>query len=80
MPNDALLINESYGVIPYAAPEIFKGAAFSKETDIYSFGWLCGNLQTGCKPFANVGSILFIKLLMEYDPKLQMLLLNVLLN
>ncbi|GBC38289.2 kinase-like domain-containing protein [Rhizophagus irregularis DAOM 181602=DAOM 197198] len=28
--------NEIYGVIPYIAPEIFKGAAFSKKADIYS--------------------------------------------
>ncbi|RGB33207.1 kinase-like domain-containing protein [Rhizophagus diaphanus] len=28
--------NEIYGVIPYIAPEIFKGSVFSKETDIYS--------------------------------------------
>src|SRR4051812_33277947 len=25
--------NEIYGVIPYVAPEIFKGAVFSKESD-----------------------------------------------
>ncbi|GBC39526.2 kinase-like domain-containing protein [Rhizophagus irregularis DAOM 181602=DAOM 197198] len=28
--------NEIYGVIPYIAPEIFRGFAFSKESDIYS--------------------------------------------
>ncbi|RIA83927.1 kinase-like domain-containing protein [Glomus cerebriforme] len=27
--------NEIYGVIPYIAPEIFKGFAFSKESDVY---------------------------------------------
>src|SRR2546430_13329711 len=32
--------NEIYGVIPYVAPEIFKGSAFSKEADIYSFGMI----------------------------------------
>ncbi|CAB4373943.1 unnamed protein product [Rhizophagus irregularis] len=36
--NNALSNNEIYGVIPYIAPEIFKGAAFSKESDVYSFG------------------------------------------
>ncbi|POG76255.1 kinase-like domain-containing protein, partial [Rhizophagus irregularis DAOM 181602=DAOM 197198] len=46
--------NEIYGVIPYIAPEIFKGSAFSKETDIYSFGMVMWELTTGCKPFANV--------------------------
>ncbi|UZO14370.1 uncharacterized protein OCT59_005829 [Rhizophagus irregularis] len=27
--------NEIYGVIPYIAPEIFKGSTFSKESDVY---------------------------------------------
>ncbi|UZO06654.1 uncharacterized protein OCT59_026966 [Rhizophagus irregularis] len=34
--NDTSTDNEIYGVIPYIAPEIFKGSAFSKESDIYS--------------------------------------------
>ena len=46
--------NEIYGVISYIAPEIFKGAAFSKESDIYSMGMIMWELTTGCKPFANV--------------------------
>ena len=46
--------NEIYGVIPYIAPEIFKGAAFSKESDIYSLGMIMWELTTGCKPFADV--------------------------
>ena len=46
--------NEIYGVIPYIAPEILKGAAFSKESDIYSMGMIMWELTTGCKPFANV--------------------------
>jgi serine/threonine protein kinase len=36
--NDTSKNNEIYGVIPYIAPEIFKGSAFSKESDIYSLG------------------------------------------
>ena len=46
--------NEIYGVIPYIAPEIFKGAKFSKKSDIYSFGMVMWELTTGRKPFANV--------------------------
>ncbi|POG74446.1 kinase-like domain-containing protein [Rhizophagus irregularis DAOM 181602=DAOM 197198] len=46
--------NEIYGVIPYIAPEIFKGAAFSQKSDFYSFGMIMWELTTGCKPFANV--------------------------
>ncbi|PKB98321.1 kinase-like protein [Rhizophagus irregularis] len=45
---------EIYGVIPYIAPEIFKGSEFSKEADIYSFGMIMWELTTGCKPFNNV--------------------------
>jgi hypothetical protein len=48
------LDNEIYGVIPYIAPEIFKGSAFSQESDVYSFGMIMWELTTGCKPFANV--------------------------
>ena len=32
--------NEIYGVIPYIAPEIFRGSAFSKRSDVYSFGMI----------------------------------------
>ncbi|PKC67252.1 kinase-like protein [Rhizophagus irregularis] len=46
--------NEIYGVIPYVAPEIFKGSVFSKESDIYCMGMIMWELTTGCKPFANV--------------------------
>ncbi|GBB83325.1 hypothetical protein RclHR1_10050008 [Rhizophagus clarus] len=46
--------NEIYGVIPYIAPEIFKGAEFSKEADIYSFGMIMWELTTSCKPFDDV--------------------------
>ncbi|POG58752.1 kinase-like domain-containing protein [Rhizophagus irregularis DAOM 181602=DAOM 197198] len=52
--NDILSNNEIYGVIPYIAPEIFKGSTFSKESDIYSLGMIMWKLTTGCKPFANV--------------------------
>ncbi|EXX64478.1 Cdc15p [Rhizophagus irregularis DAOM 197198w] len=46
--------NEIYGVIPYIAPEIFRGSIFSKEADIYSLGMIMWELTTGCKPFVNV--------------------------
>ncbi|RIA83790.1 kinase-like domain-containing protein [Glomus cerebriforme] len=52
--NNTLSNNEIYGVIPYIAPEIFKGVTFSKESDIYSFGMVMWELTTGCKPFANI--------------------------
>ncbi|UZO14552.1 uncharacterized protein OCT59_006008 [Rhizophagus irregularis] len=46
--------DEIYGVIPYIAPEIFKGSSFSKESDVYCMGMIMWELTTGCKPFANV--------------------------
>ncbi|GBC00349.1 hypothetical protein RclHR1_03820014 [Rhizophagus clarus] len=52
--NNTLTNNEIYGVIPYIAPEIFKGVAFTKASDIYSMGMIMWELTTGCKPFANV--------------------------
>ncbi|GBC38281.2 kinase-like domain-containing protein [Rhizophagus irregularis DAOM 181602=DAOM 197198] len=52
--NKPSLNNEIYGVIPYIAPEIFKGSAFSKESDVYCVGMIMWELTTGCKPFANV--------------------------
>ncbi|GBC02509.1 hypothetical protein RclHR1_04660002 [Rhizophagus clarus] len=46
--------NEIYGVIPYIAPEIFKGSSFSKKSDVYCISMIMWELTTGCKPFANV--------------------------
>ncbi|RGB38343.1 kinase-like domain-containing protein [Rhizophagus diaphanus] len=52
--NDSLFNKEIYGVIPYIAPEIFKGAKFSQASDIYSLGMIMWECTTGCKPFANI--------------------------
>ncbi|EXX64995.1 Ssk22p [Rhizophagus irregularis DAOM 197198w] len=52
--NNTLSNNEIYGVIPYIAPEIFKGAAFSKESNIYSFNMIMWELTTGSKSYANI--------------------------
>ena len=52
--NSTLSTNEIYGVIPYIAPEIFKGAKFSKASDVYSMSMVMWELTTGCKPFANI--------------------------
>ncbi|PKY27669.1 kinase-like protein [Rhizophagus irregularis] len=46
--NNTLSRNEIYGVIPYVAPEVFKGDAFSKATDIYSMSMIMWELTTGC--------------------------------
>ena len=79
--NNTLSNDEIYGVIPYIAPEIFNGAKFSKESDIYNLGMIMWEFTTGCKPFlmSNMIINLFMTLLMESDPKLQWTLLNVML-
>ncbi|CAI2168720.1 4333_t:CDS:10 [Funneliformis geosporum] len=46
--------SDLYGVTPYMAPELFKGANFSKKSDIYCLGMVMLELTSGCKPFANV--------------------------
>ncbi|RGB33191.1 kinase-like domain-containing protein [Rhizophagus diaphanus] len=52
--------------------EIFKGSAFSKEADIYSFGMIMWELTTSCKPFANVEHDIHLiyKILDEERPKI----------
>ncbi|CAI2176633.1 17787_t:CDS:2 [Funneliformis geosporum] len=52
--NNTPLNNEIYGVIPYIAPEIFNGVAFSKASDVYSMGMIMWELTTGYKPFSNI--------------------------
>ncbi len=43
-----------YGVIPYVAPEVFKGRAFTPASDIYSFGVIMWEVATGQIPFADI--------------------------
>ncbi|GBB91426.1 hypothetical protein RclHR1_18710001 [Rhizophagus clarus] len=75
--NDTPSNDTIYGVIPYIAPEIFKGAKFSKESDIYSLGMIMWELTTGCKPFANVEHDvgLIYEIINENDLELRMILL-----
>ncbi|RGB30941.1 kinase-like domain-containing protein [Rhizophagus diaphanus] len=43
--------NESYGIIPYMAPEIFQRQKYDKSSDIYSFGMIMWELMTCRRPF-----------------------------
>jgi serine/threonine protein kinase len=40
-----------YGVIPFAAPEIFDGNTPTKESDVYSFGMVMWMLSAGVRPY-----------------------------
>jgi serine/threonine protein kinase len=43
--------NENYGIIPYMAPEIFRGQRYTTASDIYSFGMIMWEVMTGRRPF-----------------------------
>ncbi|GBB98038.1 hypothetical protein RclHR1_03120023 [Rhizophagus clarus] len=42
-----------YGVIPYIAPEVLRGNAYTQASDIYSLGMLMYELISGIPPFSN---------------------------
>src|ERR1043165_3286968 len=45
--------NETYGVLPYVAPEILQGNPPTKESDIYSFGLIMWTLSAGIRPWCD---------------------------
>ncbi|RHZ74606.1 hypothetical protein Glove_220g26 [Diversispora epigaea] len=50
---DSNLSRESqlYGIIPYMAPELFKGQPYSYKSDIYSLGMIMWQMTSGHRPF-----------------------------
>jgi serine/threonine protein kinase len=46
--------NSIYGVLPYIAPEILLGQAYTKAADIYSFGIVAYEMISGLPPFHDV--------------------------
>ncbi|RHZ87195.1 hypothetical protein Glove_40g167 [Diversispora epigaea] len=45
--------SETYGVLPFIAPEVFDKNLCTKASDIYSVGMIMWIISTGKKPFAN---------------------------
>ncbi|RHZ60907.1 hypothetical protein Glove_350g157 [Diversispora epigaea] len=43
--------NEIYGIIPYVAPEVFRGKSFTAASDIYSLGMIMWELTSRKAPF-----------------------------
>ena len=43
----------SYGVIPYMAPELFRGQPHSKATDVYAFGIIMWEISSGEPAFSD---------------------------
>ena len=44
-------IKDIVGVMPYIAPELFIGEAYSQKSDIYAFGILMWEISSGEKSF-----------------------------
>ncbi|GBB94476.1 hypothetical protein RclHR1_23600003 [Rhizophagus clarus] len=44
----------TYGVLPYMAPEVLRGEPYTKAADIYSFGIIMWELTSGIPAFHNI--------------------------
>jgi len=47
-------IKEIRGVLPYVAPELFSGGAYSLASDIYAFGIIMWEISAQEKPFLEI--------------------------
>ena len=52
-PVDEKNSNETYGVLPFVAPEVLKGNPPTMASDIYSFGMIMWTLSAGIRPWCN---------------------------
>ena len=50
-PVDDESSSKIYGIIPYIAPEVFRGGKNTKESDVYSIGMLMWEIFAGHPPF-----------------------------
>ncbi|CAI2164085.1 14558_t:CDS:2 [Funneliformis geosporum] len=50
-PANKIDSNETYGVLPYVAPEVLQGNPITKASDVYSFGILMWTLSAGIRPW-----------------------------
>ncbi|POG57790.1 hypothetical protein GLOIN_2v1791279 [Rhizophagus irregularis DAOM 181602=DAOM 197198] len=51
--SDNSSINETYGVLPYMAPEILRNKPYTPESDIYSFSMIMWEFISGNPPFSD---------------------------
>ncbi|RHZ84269.1 hypothetical protein Glove_84g53 [Diversispora epigaea] len=70
--------NEIYGSIPYIPPEILRGNKFTREGDIYSFGFIMYEIATAQRPFADQAhdTYLMIDICNGVRPKVPDFMLN----
>ena len=52
--NQPNIKNHIYGVLPYMAPEVLRGKAYTKAADIYSFGIIMWEITSGVPAFHNI--------------------------
>ena len=64
--------NESYGVLPYIAPEVLRGKRYTKAADIYSLGIIMWEFTSGIPAFNNIPHDfnLSLKICKGYRPKI----------
>ena len=53
-PADDESKNNTYGVLPYIAPEILRGQNYTKAADIYSFGIIMYEVISGLPPYHDI--------------------------
>ena len=60
-----------HGVLPYVAPEVLRGKAYTQAADIYSFGILACEILSGLPPYHNLphDEFLAIKICQGLRPK-----------
>jgi serine/threonine protein kinase len=51
---------ESYGVLPYVAPEVLRGKEYTQKSDIYGFGIIAYEVCTGLPPYYDIAHDKFL--------------------
>jgi serine/threonine protein kinase len=61
-----------YGVIPYMAPEVFRGYQYTQAADIYSFGIIMNEFMSEEIPYSDIphDHILVVKICKGFRPKI----------
>src|ERR1700722_15043991 len=70
-PADDESKNNTYGVLPYIAPEILQGQNYTKAADIYSFGIIIYEVISGLPPYYDIShdNSLAIKICQGFRPR-----------
>ncbi|CAB4411488.1 unnamed protein product [Rhizophagus irregularis] len=63
--------NDTYGVLPYVAPEVLRGKEYTQASDIYGFGIIAYEICTGLPPYHDIAHdrTLAVKICQGLRPK-----------